>query len=100
MERKGVGLSGNGVVNEGGVGTHLTGGSKNGSTFAEEIIISCLQLNGLDEHGVASVLVGPQHCSREEGRERGGGERERERERETPQCVSMSVLCLCMCVHV
>ena len=45
-------------------GTHLAGCGKDGGTLGEEVIVSGLQLNGLDQHRVTCVLVRPQHCQR------------------------------------
>ena len=56
---------------------HLTGSCQDGSRLGEEIIICCLTLNGSDQHGVTSILVGLE-LYRGEEREMGEGERANE----------------------
>lgn len=50
---------------------HLAGCSQDGSGLGEEIVIIGFSVNGDDEHGVASILVGLQVWR--EGREGGEG---------------------------
>lgn len=57
-----------------GMEGHFTGSCQNWSGLGEEIIICCLTLNGSDQHGVTSILVGLEFYRGGREEREGGGE--------------------------